>query len=482
MSQLISNLQVTAPKSWAGLTTENALYSAFLNEPQMVSTIVTRVWKQFNQANPFFELINQNTKEMPHDGDYEWFLEGDHRKAIPIVAYYAPDTNRPGVGNTPFRIEVLEQHFQKPDLLWFDDREFQVKIVGDGYANGNNWVYEVEIIEPDPTKFIPPSLLASGRKVSKMYTPIVRTLNKKYNGIAFSSPFKMRNVFSGISKECIVPGNMKNRPLIISITPPGGGPAQNLWTRYQELVMDWEWEQEKVKNLIFSKLTKNMQTGQVVAKGSNGFALFQGAGFRQQIANAYKFYYTTLTLDYLNEVFLNLSINILPEDERRFVMFTGERGMIQFHNLIQNDVQFRQMNVGPDRTFGSGQKMGYGGQYITYKFPQGIIVDVAHFPYYDDPIDARMEDPDGGFTENYRYTIMNIGKTNGEPNVQVVYPKERRETKKYIPGMTDPMNPNSKMSIAVSDVDGYEIKYQAFQGLQLANPFSCCELIKNVSY
>ena len=42
MANTISSLQMYAPKSWSGLTTENHLGSVFAQEPTLVSNIISR--------------------------------------------------------------------------------------------------------------------------------------------------------------------------------------------------------------------------------------------------------------------------------------------------------------------------------------------------------------------------------------------------------------------------------------------------------
>ena len=110
----------------------------------------------------------------------------------------------------------------------------------------------------------------------------------------------------------------------------------------------------------------------------------------------------------------------------------------------------------------------------------GIKYTVMHMPEYDDIIDNRLFHPDGGYTENYRMTIMNIGTTNGEPNIQKMGVKGRTDMKWYVAGSTSPYGPNYSGS-GGSEIDGYKIMYQTTQGIMLKNPLSACELIPSVN-
>ena len=489
----ISPLQITGVKSFSGLVTENSLHALRLQSPQLASSTVTKVMGMLNGSYNLWDRIKKSESTLSSDNDFEWFLEGDSRRAINIVGFTAPDPTRPGIGNTPFLLELEEQYFQVPDLINFDDREYAVKIIGNGYANGTNWVYEVKPIAADPTNslFIPPYLLDSGRQVAKEFSPVTHTMNDEYGGVQYSTPFKMRNCFSGLAKEYEIPGNMKNRKLfngcenaIITFTAPDGS-KHSVWTNYHELVFDYQWEMEKMTQLFYGKSTKNLQTGQVFDKSGNGFENRQGHGFREQIAPSNKYYYTKFDLKQLQEILMSLCVNTIPEDDRKFVILTGEWGMIDVHETIQDDVFGNQGSIGPDRTFGKGQNLGYGGQYRDYKFPNGIEVTFVNFQPYNDYVNNRLKHPDGGTVESRRMTILNMGTSNGEANVQIFYPKDRKEIRRYVPGMTSPfLGENAKLSeihMAANKKDAYGVYYMAYQALMLKNPFSCAELICDVS-
>lgn len=479
-TQKLNGLQVSYAKSWAGLTTDNHLYAIYQNDVQLASDIVTEVFNQMNYVGLDTFLSKYPTKIFDHDGEYRWYLKGDSRRAIGIVAYSAADSARPGVNKSLYELTLEENYFVASDVITFDDIEHMVRIEDDGRPDGTNWVYTVRHLKSDNTYFTPTEMLRAGRKVSKGWNIVTNTLNDQYGETQFSSMFEMRNNFSTLSKKYKVPGNMQDRPLLIKMKG-ASGKETTVWTRLQEMEWNFQWQHEKANQLLYSTSNKN-DNGTYTQKANNGFAIKQGAGLREQISPSYKFYYNTLTIEYLLEVLTNLSFNILPQDQREFLILTGERGMIAFHKMIEDKVGII-MPLGDARriTSGSGQDLAVTGQYKQFLGPQGIKITVAHMPQYDDAITHRMEDPDGGFTENYRMTIMNIGTTNGEPNIQKVAPKGRAELKWYVAGSTSPFGPQSG-GMGASGVDGYEMFCQTTQGIMLKNPLSACELIKNVAY
>lgn len=474
----INLLQVTAAKSWAGLTTENHLVTAFMEQPQLISDVISRVFGNNSYFGLSTILAKMGTKTVDTDREYEWMLKGDDRKAIMIQGYEANGSTsyaKPGISKSMFKLILKENFFKQSDELFFDNNEYSVRIMNEPYSDGMNWVYEVRHTEPDMNWFIPPALMATGKKVSKKFSSQESTLGRTYGSTSFTSPFKMRNFFTTLSKEMVVPANMHGRPVIISMTDPTSNKTTKIWTQYAEWEMLAQWEREKDNALIFSRYNQNSD-GTFDLKGDSAFPVMKGAGMRQQISPAYKFKYSKFSLDYLTDVLLGLSINILPEDQRNFVALTGERGMVQFSKALEaKAAQYQPLDS--KRIFGSGQELGFGGQYVEYRGPQGLKFTLVNLPQYNDAVDNRDAHPDGGFTENYRYTILNFGTTEGEPNITRIYPKNGNKMW-HVAGSTSPYGPKKSFSEAgASKIDGYELMIRTTQGLMIKNPMSCAELI-----
>jgi len=480
--QGLNALQVSYAKSWAGLTTENHLYSIYQNEPQLASDIVTEIFNKQGYVGLDNFLSKYPTQMMDTDGEYRWMLKGDDERAIKIVSFTSAANTavgKPGLNQEVFQLELEEKFFSVTDYLIFDDRNYGVRVINDGYANGTNWIYEVQTMNGALGAFIPSQLLQAGRRVSRQHVAGTNTLGDEASGPQFASHFEMRNIFGTLPFEQTVPGNMANRPLLIKMNVGDGKPV-TVWTKWQDIITELQWRRMKASHLFYSEYNQKAD-GTFGNKARNGFPVKQGAGLRQQISPSYKFYYTTLTLDYLHEVTQNLSINILPEDQREFLILTGERGMFLFSKLIEDKVAVFNPIGNPDRLTGTGNNLGFRGQYRVFEGYNGIKFTVMHMPEYDNVVHNRLPHPDGGLTENYRMTIMNIGTTNGEPNIQKMGVKGRTDIKWYIAGSTSPFGPQNN-GAGGSEIDGYKIKYQTTQGLKLKNPLSAAELIPSVSF
>ena len=50
-----------------------------------------------------------------------------------------------------------------------------------------------------------------------------------------------------------------------------------------------------------------------------------------------------------------------------------------------------------------------GFQFVEYKAPNGVRVKVEIDNWYDDPVRNKIQHPNGGVVQSYRYDIMYIG-------------------------------------------------------------------------
>lgn len=480
MAQKLNNLQVYQAKTWAGLTPDNYLGAIFGEQPYLASSIVARLHASQGRYG-LDSLLNLtgSAEAFPDDRDFTWSLQGDTDKAINVVSYESGGSSsaaQPGLNQSIFKIIFGEKYFSKTDLLSADDRKFRVRVMTEPYSDGINWVYEVQGMNGDPTWFMPPSLLTSGNAFSKQYSPQEKTLSKTSGMTSYGSPFQMRNSFSTMRKMDIIPANMLNRPLTIGLPNPKGEGSINVWTQYAELEFMRQWDEEKNRQLIYGESNKNAN-GTYTMRGDSGFEIKEGSGLRDQISPSYKFPYTKFKIEWLEDILIQLSVNILPEDQRYFVALTGEWGMIQFSKSMEDYIA--RFNVRDEkRIFGSSQELGFGGQYVEYKGSNGVRFGMLKCAEYDNLIHNRILHPDGGPTESRRYTILHMGTTNGKKNIRKVYPKNEPEKMWHIAGSTSPFGPNTSFkTAAASPVDGYEVYAMVKQGLIVENPLACAELI-----
>jgi len=484
---MINILQEYQSKDWAGLTTKNHLGYAHMLEPQKSLPYVTMIHQMRFGYNDLDSYLNKFPKIiLETDDNWQWDLMGGGMKNVPLVKASLTSngsaisaTDKPGISNGEFYLTFPEYYFSDVDVIFGHKQEYQVRIKDEPLSIGNNWEYRVELVTGDPSLFMPYDELQSGKRFSKQYSLVESTLSKKGGKVNYTSPFRMRNAFTRLRMEDTRPGNMVSRPMGVTMVDPKTGKKTNLWQDFADWQFDMQFMAQKNKALYYSRINKTA-SGNINNKGKSGFELEQGAGLRQQIESSNTVFYPTnnFNIQWLINVLLDLSENKLAEDQRKFLLRTGERGMVQFSQAIQ-DYSNLFVRILDDNRIAKvgGNALEFSGQFMRFKGPQGIEIDVMHDPIKDDRVDNKELHPNGGVAESYVYDILDVGTSNGESNIRKVVCKGSEDIKGYIAGLRDPYSPfGGAPKVMSTAIDGYSVHRMWIGGVQVTDPTRCMVL------
>lgn len=494
MAYKISPFQMTDGQNWSGLTTENHFSSIYQMKPQKASKLMTKI----HNTNFGMDLDSYLDKFDPlwldDDRDFTWDLIGTARTNVPLIearmtedgsAVQAGD--QPGIGASAFYMVFPEAQFTDVNIIVGPKNEkYPVQIIEDPRPEGTNYVYKVQLITNNEKDFVPIEELKGGTRWSKDWSLVEKTMSKKGGGVHYNSPITMRNSLTMIRMQDTMPGNMINRPFATA-WKNDEGQTFTTWMQYRDYQFDQQFRREKSRALMFATSNRSSD-GQYLNKGKSGYVKQQGAGIRQQMEAANTSYYNQFSIDYLIDVLMDLSEGRLPTDQRKFVLMTGERGAVQFHKAIEEKTQLFKPLFNQDRMFkkagGDVQLgLGYGGQFIEYLGPNNIVVGVQVHSMYDDRERNKIYHPNGGVAESYRYDILDVGTTDGEPNIRKVYVKGADDIWGYEPGLRDPFSPtNSKRRIMATPEDAYTIHRACTFGAMVKDPSKTASIIPNMLY
>lgn len=492
MSQRISPFQLTDASSWSGLTTENHLgYMGMMNRI-LINPLIDNIM-EVNLGMDFDRFMdNFPTYEIEKDAEFEWLMCGPDIKNYPLVTYYDASGATPakaGVNFTRFFMEFPVRMFEATDAIATDSKEvYQLQVKADPIMVGTNWRYEVELLTGDPTLFVPASELISGKRYAKLYSPVEQTLSQRGGTVQHTGYFKMYNRCSSIRSNYDVPGNMisagENKPMgaLFVVKDANGKPkTEATWLGKLEYDFMTQFKRQKAYLGMYALHNKTTQ-GTYNTKGESGYEIKMGAGLYQQISPSNIHYLANWTLDQLEDILLSLSVGKLPADQRKFVIGTGEYGWKRFHKVVQAaGMPFATMNAG-NRITGTGNNLHFGGQYTSVGFVNGIEVTLMKLPFLDDPTLNTDVHPDGGLVSSYEMLIMDIGTTNGKPNIEKVVVKGNEEMTSYVPGMRDPFTPYNKVStprMAATLKDGYSVGKMYIGGIKVNNPTKIARILPN---
>ena len=478
-------LQEFQPKEWGGLTTKNHLGAAYMIEPQKASDFVTMIY----QANLGYEDLDTFLNRFPTqyfdtDDEYYWYVMAGGEKNIPLIQAYVGTidnltaltaAHEAGKAFGTFWLEFPESYFYDVNIIFGHKEEYQIQIQNDAIAYNNGFLYECKLVTGDPELFIPFEELQPNKRFSKQYSGVESTLSKKGGKINYMSPFRMKNYFTRLRLEDTVPGNMIRRPLGVSFKDPKTMKSFNAWMEYRDWRFETEFRVEKNNALYYANLNRAAD-GTFPNKGKSGYEYEQGAGLLQQIESSNVAYYPTenFSIRWLTQRMLDLSINKLPQDRRFFRIRTGERGMVQFsESLEEYSTLYTPLMVQQRVTSYGSTSLEYSGQFLRFKGPQGIIVEVEHDPMKDNVIHNKDMHPNGGPVKSYHYDILDVGTYNGEANIVKVAQRGYEDIRGYEPGLRNPFSLSGKPNIMSTSTDGYTQHRMWIGGSMVKDPTRC---------
>lgn len=485
---ILNNLQLYKGKWFSDLVDENMLSNALLVKPHEVSNIISYVFgtKDGGYTSSLDFLTGGLGKTMVIDQrEFRWNVMIDSDRAVTIRSAKwngsaVTSGVQAGLGNTPITLNLEDKWFGPGAILELDDKEYQLRVSGAPYQDGNEWVYTCFVADGQAASYIPSDLLQAGKQVSRLGSAY-EEYSEEADIINYNTHIKLHNHLTTVRLSYDITGSAYSTVLAVGLKDPKSGKVSYLWSDFQEWKAAREWMKRLERQLVYSKYNAN-QDGTTSLMGSNGRPVYIGAGLLQQIAPANRRFYTELTADLLEDFLYDMSYNLLGTNERKFVAFTGEMGMREFDRVLKEKAAAFTV-VDSKFVTGSGQELTLGGQFTTYKMTNGIELTVKHLPLYDDIVHNRKLHPiTGKPTESYRFTFLDFGMRDGESNIVKVARKDREMSIWHTGGSVTPGAGYAKSAntLRSNAKDGYSVHFLGEVGIMVRDPRACGELILDV--
>lgn len=219
--------------------------------------------------------------------------------------------------------------------------------------------------------------------------------------------------------------------------------------------------------------------------GKSGEPIKTGDGLLAQMEVANTTYYNTFSIALLEDALYELSAAKLDMGERYFVIRTGERGALQFHKAVLQDVsgwqafQINADNLGMIRKTSSNlhqNALTVGFQFTEFTAPNGVRVKIEVDPWYDDPVRNKITHYKGGVAMSYRYDIFDIGSSDS-PNIQRCKIKGQEEYRGYRWGLRNPFTGQAGNPYMSYDEDSAEFHRMAILGICVLDPTRTISII-----
>lgn len=486
INNVLSDLLLYRQRRTADLIDKNSISFLLQSEPQNMTPILSYIFGMKEQVSILNFLTGGmgRTIELERD-EYDWDVMIESRKPVTINSAKwqgatIASTDVPGINGTPIQVWVSEKFFGPGAILEFDDNKYQAIVYGEPYQDGSEWVYTLQVSDGKADSYIPPSLLASGKQLSRAGSAYPE-YSEEADIIEYQSPTRLRNYLTIMRRKADITGSAASETMVIEMRDPETGATTKYWDELQKWNLMRQWYETMEYQLVYDKCTVDPITGTINLKGSNGRPIKKGAGLLQQISPANRRTYTKLTADLLEEFLFDLSYGLNGFGERKYVALTGEMGMKELDRVLREKVAALGVTI-VDTKFitGTGQELALGGQFTTYNMLNGVQLTLKHFPLYDDTYHHRKLHPvTKKPLESYRMTFVDIGMKNGEANVNKVVKKGREMVMWAVGGA---LVPGQGFSSSFSNVmsnsrDGVTIEILGEAGIWVKYPNYMGELV-----
>lgn len=491
MAQLLP-LQKYEAVDYNGLVTDNHFHALYQQKPQLISNVIREIYKT-NLQGKLREFVDRfPVKEVEQEnGFYNWMLQGQHDKNLPLVDAETIDGRSISAGTFPAqwgangeRIYLIydEPLFEETNVLRgeVDDYHLLVKKAMDA---GSRYKVEVELITSTGLLTMPSDELIIGSRWSKLYDLVPSTLSYQGAKPYFTSPWRMENRPCTMRMEYEVAGNTinkgKNEPLEFGFKYKGM--EEKAWINYQDLVAHHQCEEMFARMQMYGKKNWDASHKYFNKDDKTKYAIESGSGFFEQIAPSNVHNINTYDLDWHLELLLDMGVGKMERGKRVIHLLTGEFGAIEISKQIQAKALGGSVTIISDKFLTSNTPAGnLGGnntkglmepQWNVYEWYNGIVIKVEIMDFFDDDVYFPQRHPDGkGGTESHRIIALDYGDTAG---IYRVKPKGVPDYNwGYIPGMRDPYSAGGKNQPKhiSSPIDGYSVHFQKWGGLMIEDP------------
>jgi hypothetical protein len=467
----ISPFQLYESEDITGLVTKSHLGHRFGIEPQQASKVATMI-HQANLGATVNAYLNQfPTKTFETDDDFTWDITTNGKKNIPLAKAQTTEgtalaaTDRAGFNFSEFFLYFHEAYFTDVNVIVGERNEvYPIQILSDPKSQGGLWQYRVRLLTGDPALFIPYDELLAGKRFSKDFSPVEKELSVKGGGVHYTFPYKMMNAMTMIRMEDTIPGNMIERPVKFSWVDPMTKKLMTTWMDYRSYELEMQYQDEINHMLVYATSNKTAE-GTYVQKGKSGRVIQMGAGIKQQMEAANYNTYNSFDIKKFTEMLLDLSVGKIVMGQREVTVLTGEWGMYQFHEALENYTALYTPARDNHRIFsGAGNSMGFRGQFLEYIGPNGVKVNIVHDALKDDFARNKIYYPGKqGLAESYVYDIMNMGTSDGRPNVQKVALAKFGDIRGYEAGLRDPFTVGQANRVMSNPKDAWT-EHRAYTG------------------
>ncbi|BAX03432.1 putative structural protein [Azobacteroides phage ProJPt-Bp1] len=484
MDNYISKMQVYRGERLHGFVDETMLTNALKLAPKQLPQTISLIYgTHYSNYSSGLDLLTGGLghKIELDKPSYEWTIEVEDTAPVDVICAYSLGTlvlaaANAGKNLATFQIVLKEPAFGAGAIIELDDKNYQLRIMNEPNPRDGYWEYDVVNATGDPTLEIPGKYLQSTNKVTRAGSAYEEGSDEA-DIISYSTGMKFRNYPTIMRLKVDITGSAKSDVLAFALKDPASGKSSYLWADFQIWKATRDFMMRRDYQAWMDKSTVRAD-GTFLLRGKKN-VIKRSAGIDEQISPTNILQYTELSEEILDNFTMMLSYAVKGMNERKFLVLTGEMGMREFDRVLKAKLGTLNVHV-EDTKFvsGSGQNLSFGGQFTSWKFPNGIEINLKLLPILDDIQHNRRLHPVSKKPIS-SYTMYFIDNTfrNGRSNIVKLYKKDREFVSWVIPGSCSPSGfQKGTNSFGANPIDGYSVHFLSEVSYAILDPRGCGKL------
>ncbi len=482
MAILTDDHMIVKKMGWhSTMTDTNHLGAALRARPEKLRQRMLQMFSSFNYSdNPITSmLISTGRTEEISGVRYEWELQGAESRPLVVVDNVIPVSNvTPGYGGIAVQVAFDVPWCIPGDIIHPGDMAHKARVMEQPRKHAKGWLYTLKAVNPSHTRSFLVESFSEGTKWGKLYSTYEEGAEQMGSTLFRPDPQILTNRLTMLRKHFKVTGYAQNQVLAAQI-PDSKGALHKMWMNFAESEFWHQWARELERSLWYGEANN----GTIL--GSTGRPVYSGAGLQQQIATlgGHVHNYNTLSGKLLQEFTMDIFYGrVKPGAQRKLKVFTGEYGMIAFHNAVMSELQktgfltVSEFFIDKSKSPYHDNGLAFGAQFHRYRMANGAEIEVIHNPLYDDRSLHWKIDPVTGFPEeSMRFTFLDFSGEGTESNIKMINQSNGFKLN-YVEGTASPFGPNVRVSSAHHG-DYYSMGVQDSLGANIADATRTGELI-----
>jgi hypothetical protein len=233
---VISNLQLYKTKWMSDFVDQDMLYNTLLTAPHKMPMVLSYVFGALDQENTsVLDMLTSGmgNSEAIQSNAYDWDLMIEYDRAVEIVdakwnGAAITSNLTPGINGSQIQVWVKDKWFGPGAIVEFDNKEYQARVMGAPYQDGNYWVYNLQVVTNNPSDYILPSLLESGKQISRAGSSYEEYSNEA-DIVNYNTPFKLRNYLTIMRESYDISGSAAATIMVLEMRDPKTKKSSKMW-------------------------------------------------------------------------------------------------------------------------------------------------------------------------------------------------------------------------------------------------------------